>query len=191
MHSENCILNWIIQPLYHYKSNYKDEKIYAQSLLKSMILPDYYLYQKIGISMRIILITKDTNEAKLLNFQLEKKGFRITHNETVEDALKLCQTQKCDIIIINIENFVNFDNEYLKIFKENNPEILIILTVEFGSVDMAIHACKQGADDYITKPFAIEHLLYTIEKLKKMRELINENQLLQQKLKNRHNINDN
>jgi DNA-binding NtrC family response regulator len=53
--------------------------------------------------------------------------------------------------------------------KEINPELIIILTVEFGSVDAAIKACKIGADDYLSKPFGAEHLMFTIEKLKKLK----------------------
>ncbi|MDQ7051607.1 MAG: hypothetical protein Q9P14_01415 [candidate division KSB1 bacterium] len=62
--------------------------------------------------------------------------------------------------------------------------IFIIITA-YGTIDNALEACRQGADDYVAKPFGREQLLFTLEKALRTRQLETENiQLRSELLKN-------
>jgi DNA-binding NtrC family response regulator len=52
--------------------------------------------------------------------------------------------------------------EALRAIKELNPEIVVIIMTAFGSIDQAVQAVKDGAYDYINKPFKIDEMLLTI-----------------------------
>lgn len=135
--------------------------------------------------MNLLIINKDIDTANLLKFQLEKNNFIVTHIENSDKAIEICQNYLFDVIVFDFDEKENLDVNIFEKLKETNPEIIIILTVEFGSADAAIKACKKGPDDYLAKPFGVEHLMFTIEKVKKTKELIKENEMLQKKLKDR------
>ena len=134
--------------------------------------------------MNLLIINKDIDAANLLKYQIEKNNFSATHLENSNKAIEICQSYFFDVIVFEFDEKHNLDSNLFKDLKETNPELIIILTVEFGSVDNTIKACKNVADDYLSIPFGAEHLIFTIEKVKNTKELIKENELLQRKLKN-------
>ncbi len=139
--------------------------------------------------MNLLIVNKDINATNLLRFHLEKNNFTITHTEIYENIVEINQKHFFDVIVADFDQNNKFEENIFQKLKEINPEIIIILTVEFGNVDNAIKACKSGADDYITRPFGTEYLMFTIEKVIRTKELIKENEILQKKLNNKNHIN--
>ena len=72
--------------------------------------------------------------------------------------------------------------QVLKEVRKQDNRVIIILITAYGSVDNAIEACRLGANDYVTKPFGKEQLLFTIQKALRLRELQSENQALKTEL---------
>jgi DNA-binding NtrC family response regulator len=60
--------------------------------------------------------------------------------------------------------------ELLKIVKEIDPNLALIIITAFGTVESAVEAMRHNAFDYITKPFRKEQILATVEKALKWRE---------------------
>jgi DNA-binding NtrC family response regulator len=78
--------------------------------------------------------------------------------------------------------------EALRAIKELNPEIVVIIMTAFGSIDQAVQAVKEGAYDYINKPFKIDEMLLTIEKALEERRLRHEVSALRQELRTRYHF---
>jgi len=78
--------------------------------------------------------------------------------------------------------------EALRAIKELNPEIVVIIMTAFGSIDQAVQAVKEGAYDYINKPFKIDEMLLTIEKALEERRLRHEVSTLRQELRSRYHF---
>jgi DNA-binding NtrC family response regulator len=78
--------------------------------------------------------------------------------------------------------------EALRAIKELNPDIVVIIMTAFGSIDQAVQAVKDGAYDYINKPFKIDEMLLTIEKALEERRLRHEVSTLRQELRTRYHF---
>jgi len=114
-----------------------------------------------------------------------KNGYKIVHTDNINSAIEINKEWPFNVIVIDLNNLNELGANDFYLFKEINPDVIIIITVEFGNIDSAIKSCKMGVDDYITKPFGSEHLQFTIEKISKIKELKTENKLLHEKLRNR------
>jgi len=72
--------------------------------------------------------------------------------------------------------------EVLRSFKKTSPETTFILITAFGSIETAIEAIREGAFDYISKPFKLEEIGLTIRKALEQKKLLQENKLYRQEL---------
>src|SRR6185369_15138540 len=72
--------------------------------------------------------------------------------------------------------------QLLDLHCKRRPEIPVVILTAHGTIDDAINAIKQGAYDYVTKPFPKEKLLGMLQRLLDHRRLANENQLLREEL---------
>ena len=70
----------------------------------------------------------------------------------------------------------------LKKLKENDPDTAVVMMTAHGAIQDAVEAMKLGAYDYLLKPFDLEELSLTIEKLVQMQTLAMENLILKDRL---------
>jgi len=132
--------------------------------------------------MKVLLIDDDMNLCKVLAYQLQKSGYQVSMAKNGGEGLSLFFDNDYDIVITDIQMpDISGINVLRKIRKENETVIIIIITAH-GSVENAIEACKLGANDYLTKPFGQEQLLFVIEKAVQLQQLRDENILLKQEV---------
>jgi DNA-binding NtrC family response regulator len=72
--------------------------------------------------------------------------------------------------------------EVLRFFKKNAPDTTVIMITAFGSIETAIEAIREGAYDYISKPFKLEEIKFTVQRALERRRLIQENKFYRQEL---------
>ncbi len=132
--------------------------------------------------MKILLIDDDLNLCKVLEYQLEKNGFNVTTARNGKDGIALFSKSEFDIVITDIQMPDISGIEVLRSIRRENDKAVIIIITAHGSVENAIEACKLGANDYLTKPFGQEQLLFVIEKAVRLQQLKNENVLLKQEV---------
>ncbi|MCK5455027.1 MAG: response regulator, partial [Calditrichia bacterium] len=132
--------------------------------------------------MHILMIDDDINLCKVIGYQLEKQGFRVTTAHRGKDGLELFNQQDIDVVLTDIQMPDITGIEVLQKIRQKDKQVVIILITAYGSVDNALEACKMGADDYITKPFGQEQLLFVIEKAVQLKKLQSENQELKNQL---------
>jgi two-component system NtrC family response regulator len=138
--------------------------------------------------MKLLLIDDDYNLSKVLSYQLQKNGFEVSTARNGEDGLSLFSKNKFEIIITDIQMPDITGIDVLRKIREQDAHTIIIIITAHGSVENAIEACKLGANDYLTKPFGQEQLLFVIEKAVKFRKLQDENLLLKQEVVGRYKI---
>ncbi len=93
--------------------------------------------------------------------------------------------EEVDIIITDLK-MPNMDGlEFLAKAKEFRPNTFVLLMTAFATVETAVEAMKLGAYDYISKPFNIEELLLTIERIKELKEVKDENRQLRRQFQKR------
>ena len=123
--------------------------------------------------MHVLLIDDDINLCKVIGYQLEKQGFRVTIAHRGKEGIELFKKQDIDVVLTDIQMPDFTGIEVLQKIRRMDNLVVIILITAYGSVDNALEACKMGADDYITKPFGQEQLLFIIEKENLLRVTLN------------------
>ncbi len=136
--------------------------------------------------MKILLIDDDVNLCKVLSYQLKKQGYEVTTAFSGQEGLARFKENNFDIVLSDIQMPDLSGLEVLKEIRRLNPETIIIMITAYGSVDGALEAVHSGADDYITKPFGQEQLLFVIEKAVRLRQLQQENKQLRREVEGKY-----
>jgi DNA-binding NtrC family response regulator len=119
---------------------------------------------------------------------LERKGYQVSVCGNGADALAFLEREPADLVVTDVRMPGLSGMEALRAIKELNPDIVVIIMTAFGSIDQAVQAVKEGAYDYINKPFKIDEMLLTIEKALEERRLRHEVSTLRQELRTRYHF---
>ena len=128
-----------------------------------------------------ILIVDDEKDICFLISEIIQDEKLITESAlNSNEALNKFNIFKPDLIILDVwlGNSELDGIELLKEFKQTNPTIPVIIISGHGTVDMAVEAIKNGAYDFIEKPFSSEKIIILIKRALESAKLINENKLL-------------
>ena len=85
-------------------------------------------------------------------------GFIAHVADSAEHAYRLLQTQNIDVILLDLRLPGASGLEALRQIKSQRPEALVIVVTGCGTVQSAVQAMKNGAYEYMTKPFSIDEL---------------------------------
>jgi DNA-binding NtrC family response regulator len=113
-------------------------------------------------------------------------GHQVLIAENGPHALKIIQKEEPSIVIADLVMPGMDGIELLKRVKEISPRTEVIVVTAYGSIPTAITAMREGAYDYIEKPFCPERAELLIEKLVEHQQLLEENITLQHKLEERY-----
>ncbi len=123
--------------------------------------------------MKKILIVDDEKKLRhILQIILEEKGYATEEAENGEEALKLIKANNYSMVITDIKMPVMDGITLLREIKKIDPDYPVIVLTAFGSIESAVEAVREGALDYITKPFEEEKLLITIQRSMRFSELV-------------------
>jgi len=112
-------------------------------------------------------------------------GFIAHVADSAEHAFRLLQTQTIDAILLDLRLPGASGLEALRHIKAQRPEALVIVVTGYGTVQSAVQAMKQGAYEYVTKPFSIDELKLLLERVSNHLKLKTENRMLREKLKSK------
>jgi len=115
--------------------------------------------------MQKILIIEDKKSlAEMLKNTLQSEGFLANTAATINDGLNMLLSGDIDAIVSDLKLPDGEGTEIIKPVKENYPFTPIIIMTAHGSIEAAVKAVKEGAYDFITKPFDIDHLVLLIKR---------------------------
>lgn len=127
---------------------------------------------------RVYVIEDDPGLRELLLEELDAEGFTLAAADSAEQARRELEAWQPDLVISDLRLPGESGMQLIPFVKglANGPAMLLITA--FGSVSQAVEALKQGADDFLTKPLDMEHLLITVNRLLSHRRLRTEVQSL-------------
>ena len=102
---------------------------------------------------------------------LTGKGYEVITAENGQIALDILAKESLDIILLDLKMPVIGGEEVLEITRKKYPDIPVIIITGHGTVDTAVVCMKNGAYDFITKPFQIDQFLLTITRAAEKRRL--------------------
>ncbi|MFW1676598.1 sigma-54-dependent transcriptional regulator [Pontibacter sp. JAM-7] len=139
---------------------------------------------------RVILVDDETSVRQTTAQWLELAGFTVTQFDNANAALAVLNPDYDGILVTDVRMPQMDGQELLQLALQQVPELPIILVTGHGSVDMAITAMREGAYDFIEKPFDPERLVETLHRACEKRRLTLENQRLLQRLHHNASIED-
>jgi DNA-binding NtrC family response regulator len=137
--------------------------------------------------MESILIVEDNDSMRqMLAKTFQTEGFEVETAKNGSSALQAISSRKFDLVISDLK-LTDLDGvEVLSAVKDLDTQTQVILMTAYGSIETAVQAMKQGAFDFVTKPFDPEHLLVQVRKALQSRRLVTENTLLREVLASNH-----
>jgi DNA-binding NtrC family response regulator len=138
-----------------------------------------------------ILIVDDEESVRdsLYNWFIED-GYRVECAENAKRALSILESEGFDIILADIKMPGMDGLEMLKRIKALRKDSIVIIMTAFATVDTAVQALKDGAFDYVTKPFDPDDLSHLIRNAAKQISLVEENEILKEKVISLENVED-
>ena len=113
----------------------------------------------------ILIVDDEINVTKLLEKFLKKEGYATLAAASGEEALNIIDSHQVDIVITDIKMPEMSGIELLSKINYIDPTIKVILVTAFAAIETAVEALKMGALDYITKPFDLDDVLLSVEKI--------------------------
>jgi DNA-binding NtrC family response regulator len=137
-------------------------------------------------STRILIIDDELIMRESLRGWLERDGHAVTAVASGEEALDILATTRFDILLVDIKMEGIGGLEVLKQVKEDDPDVAVVMITAFGSISTAIEAMKNGAYDYLLKPFDPNALGVLIEKIVEHQAQNRENLYLKEQYRERN-----
>ena len=110
-------------------------------------------------------------------------GFSCDEAESAEAALQFLESNAPDIILVDLRMAEMSGLEFLAAVKKMLPKTEVAIMTGYGSIESAVQAMKLGAYDYITKPFRVEELKLTLQRMAEKVRLVAENEFLRERFK--------
>ncbi len=114
---------------------------------------------------------------------LEGEGFQVFPASDGEEALNFLRSEFIHLVLTDLKMPKMAGTELLKVAKTIRPDIEVILITGYGTVDTAVTAMKDGAFDYIQKPFKPREILKLVRKAVEKQYLVEQNRMLQERIK--------
>ena len=136
-------------------------------------------------STKILIVDDELIMRESLAGWLERDGHAVQTAPSGEDALEMLKESRFDILLVDIKMEGISGLDVLRQVKENDPDVAVVMITAYGSIPTAIEAMKNGAYDYMLKPFDPNELGILIEKIVRHQNQAREMQFLRAEVKQR------
>jgi two-component system response regulator PilR (NtrC family) len=142
-----------------------------------------------GMTDSKILVADDERSMReFLEIMLRKEGYAVSLSSNGEDVVRQSEKEIFDLILMDIRMPKLDGISTLKKIRILSPETTVIMITAYASADTAIQAMKEGAFDYITKPFKVDEIKLIIKNALEKKNLEKENSFLKKVVKDRYHF---
>lgn len=117
------------------------------------------------MTLKLLLAEDDVELREVLVEALTLESFDVIACDNAEDALDIASGQYFDLALFDVVMTGMTGIEALSTLRRLHPNIGIIITTAFATVDVAVDAMKKGADEFLTKPFNLAALSVTLKRV--------------------------
>ena len=132
--------------------------------------------------MKVMIVDDERIKRVTLGDAIAEQGHKVATYASAQEGFEALAESTFHVIITDIRMPGMDGMEFLQRVRELAPQTYVILMTAYGSVDLAVEAMRQGAYDFVTKPFANEEMLVRLERIQQQKHLLSENAELKQKL---------
>src|ERR1700710_2734259 len=118
----------------------------------------------------ILIVDDDLDVLTAVKLLLKTEVNEIITEKNPENLNSLLQRNQVDLVLLdmNFNSAINTGNEglyWLNKIKEWKPNVCVIMITAYGDIDLAVRSLKEGANDFVVKPWHNEKLIETIKEL--------------------------
>ena len=132
--------------------------------------------------LRFLIVDDEQSIRRLCMTVGQGLGFACAEAETAESALELVETSPPDIVVTDLKLPSLSGADLLRKIREQLPRAETAIMTGHGSIESAVDAMRQGAYDYIEKPFRVERLRQLLQRMAEKVRLVAENQFLRERV---------
>lgn len=111
---------------------------------------------------KVLVVDDAPDTLEIIQTLLHYEGYDVITASTGEEGVKKAEEEKPEVILMDI-NLSGIDgNEALKRIRQINPLQCVLMLTAFATVENAIQALKEGASDFLKKPFENDHLIHMV-----------------------------
>lgn len=111
---------------------------------------------------KILVVDDDLASTELLKEIFEAENWEVKTANKPSVALELAETDNFDLLVSDVN--LEAEKSGLDLLKELNKEMAVILVTGFGTLETAVEASKEGAWDFISKPFRVDEVVQTVRR---------------------------
>ncbi len=134
----------------------------------------------------ILIVEDDASMRFVLDECLKREEYRTLQAADGEEAVELFAKHNPDLMLLDLKIPRISGMEVLRNCRAQNPEALFIVLTGHATIHTAVEAMKEGAYDFISKPFELETLLKTINEAVKQGSIIKENRAAREQPRENH-----
>ncbi len=131
---------------------------------------------------KILIVDDERSMRDVLSIMLKRAGYNVTVATDAEEAITEIGKEIFDLVITDLKMPKGSGLDVLKAVKAGSPETVVLVITAFASTESAVEAMKQGAYDYLTKPFQVDEVQLIIKNALERRRLSTENMLLKREM---------
>ena len=136
-----------------------------------------------SVQPRILVVDDERSMQEFLEILLRKEGYDVATVGDVPSALIALDSDDFDLVISDIQMPDRSGLDLLRALRQAQPEIVVIMITAFATTETALAAMKEGAYDYITKPFKVDEIKLVVKKALEKKLLAAENARLRHELR--------
>jgi response regulator RpfG family c-di-GMP phosphodiesterase len=134
---------------------------------------------------KILIVDDEESIRGFLRRRLSKEGFRCQEASSAHQALDKLRSSPVDLVILDIKMPGKPGTELLPQIKTSYPDTAVIMATAITDTNIAVQCMKQGAYDYLTKPFNLDEVIMSANRALETKRLELENREYQQHLEER------
>ena len=136
----------------------------------------------------ILLVDDEPKLRDVLSVALESLGYRVLAAASGSEALELVDSEDVALVLTDLRMPGMGGRELMSALKQRRLDLPVVIMTAYASVKDAVQIIREGAFDYIGKPFEMEELAVTLAAALRYFDAMRENQRLRQELEGRHSF---
>ena len=116
------------------------------------------------LSGTILVVDDDPDIREVLRDRLESLGYQVLSASNGREGLELLEKQSPQLLLLDIEMPGMNGLEVLKEIRRREIDVTVVMITAYGTIERAVQAMKQGAYDFIPKPFEPDHIALVVQK---------------------------
>ena len=140
------------------------------------------------IDTTLLIVDDEKAQRQVLSGDLKSRGYKVLEADSAETALDIVRKNLIDVILTDLKMPGASGIDLLTNLKEINPEISVVIMTAYASVETAVQALKNGAYDFITKPYNLDEIELVIKRIIEKNNLKSELKFLKEQLESSNKL---